>query len=292
MILLTALALMAVLDVLYTYVYETSKPKNKIQYLLRMKPQKIDYVFLGSSRTLNHIVPETVTEITGKSAMNFGIEGSTLRDNLLELEILLKRNVKMSAVFINVDNVYNRESASTLVMTDAMPFIRNPLLVEYFRENAEDFHLKYYIPFYRYMSADYALGIRSVIQSVIGSTQFVDHRNGFKPRLVVQQMKSLSLPDEAPAKNQSLEQIKQLCQKHDIDLVLFCSPICSKTGKMDYVQKLKIRLPELKDYSTTAHDSLFGNCKHLLEKGAVIFTRQLMLDYQDDLKRKSGAKPD
>ncbi|HCQ12005.1 hypothetical protein [Flavobacterium sp.] len=78
---------MFALDCIYTYVYENAIPRNKTQYLLKLKNERIDYVFLGSSRLENHIVTKLVEEKTGKKALNLGVQGGRLDDMSLMIKL-------------------------------------------------------------------------------------------------------------------------------------------------------------------------------------------------------------
>ena len=85
-ILVVIIALMYLLDTLYTYVYKNSIPRNKVSYLLSLNDKKIDYVFLGSSRVDNNIIAKVIETETGKIAINFGVQGAKLDDYFLMLQ--------------------------------------------------------------------------------------------------------------------------------------------------------------------------------------------------------------
>lgn len=57
------------LDTVYTEVYIRSHIRNKTKYVLQMNNQKINYIFLGSSRVENHIDTELVNKLTSKKAL-------------------------------------------------------------------------------------------------------------------------------------------------------------------------------------------------------------------------------
>lgn len=75
--------------------------------------------------------------------------------------------------------------------------------------------------------------------------------------------------------------LKRICEEHQIVVVFFCAPFCSVTENKEYIEKLKSKLPELKDYSKgfddrLFYDRLFYDCAHLNEQGAIFFTKQLV----------------
>ena len=92
LLIILVVALMLFFDWIYTYTYTTANPRNKIQYLVQLKAQKYDIIFLGSSRVANHIDPKFFNELSHKKTLNLGIEGAGLNDNLLELKLFLKNN--------------------------------------------------------------------------------------------------------------------------------------------------------------------------------------------------------
>jgi len=66
-ILVGIIMVLFLLDILYTYVYNNSFPRNKTQYILSLKEgEKLDYVFLGSSRVENSIVSKTYRKNNNK----------------------------------------------------------------------------------------------------------------------------------------------------------------------------------------------------------------------------------
>ena len=77
-----------VLDVLYTAVYLKSSKRNKIEYVFDSKDKKFDVVFLGSSRTQNHMVAK-IFLYKGISAYNFGMSGSKLDETALLLKLMV-----------------------------------------------------------------------------------------------------------------------------------------------------------------------------------------------------------
>ncbi|NJM79320.1 MAG: hypothetical protein HC854_06315 [Flavobacterium sp.] len=54
------------LDVIYTFLYTKVIDTSKFQFIKKQEDTKFNYVFLGSSRVVNHIHPEVIDSITNK----------------------------------------------------------------------------------------------------------------------------------------------------------------------------------------------------------------------------------
>ncbi|NUY82500.1 hypothetical protein HUK80_16460 [Flavobacterium sp. MAH-1] len=281
LILLTVVTLAYLADWLYTATFEKAPARNKFQYILAMQPHEIDNVFLGSSRTANHIVSSEFSRITGESAVNLGIEGAVFEDNLLELKLLLDRKVRIKTVYLQVDYLFEKQGVSNIANSAALPFIRNGVVKSHLQSKLPDFKAAYYLPFYRYLSADYAIGFREFFFSAVGKKNRIDFSDGFEAKPGNEKLSPLELPKTISDSNATLLEFEKICKARDIKLVLFCAPLCSQTQNLDYVKKLKSKLPGLRDYSAALPDSLFFNCGHLNEKGAYEFTEKLALDSEN-----------
>jgi hypothetical protein len=277
MVLAVTAVCMFVFDLGYTNVFSGAKPRTKIRYLLNMPAQHIDYVFVGSSRTANHIATKEVEKLTHKTAINLGIEGAVLQDNLLELKLLLSRKVTMQKLFLQVDYVFENEKISYIANSEALPFIHDPVISEHLKNSLPGYNAMYYVPFYRYLVTDYRIGFRELTFSALDKKPKVDLSDGFLPlKCTAERHDQFSLPASIAQRNRALEQIVALCKKHKIELVLFCAPYCSRTQHFDYIDKLKRKYPNLYDFSRTMSDGDFCNCGHLDEQGALKFTKLLM----------------
>ncbi len=266
---------MVILDVIYTKVYTNANPRNKFQYILSLKPQNMDNVFLGSSRTANHIVTEDVRMLSRESAINLGIEGAVFEDNLLELKLLMGNHIKIKRVFMQVDNLYENEGVSNIANAEALPFINNSIIKEHLKDQLEEFPAKYYIPFYRYMVTEHKIGLREFFATIVNKKPSVDLQNGYIAKYGKNKLVTSKFPNKIREKNETLDKISQICKLNNIKLIYFVAPICSKTEGIDYLKKLKIKLPELKDFSRLLGDDYFYNCAHLNDDGARLFTKIL-----------------
>ena len=268
---------MIVFDVIYAYVYEHGEPRNKTEYILNLKNKRIDYVFLGSSRVENHISTKLVEERTGKKALNLGVQGATLDDAFLLLKIMVHNNITTEKVFLQVDDSYNIEDPSIIVGTESLPYIRSNKIIRQHRKDNNDYNLNYYVPFYRYSKNDYKIGFREFIGSLVGKKIHINFSDGFDP--IDQKFKTTEymLPGTIKNENGVLSAISLFCKQNSIEMVYFCAPYCSEIGNIDYVTKLKERVPDLVDFSQSMTNTIyFKDCGHLNEKGALLFTEKLI----------------
>ncbi len=276
----SVLIIMTVLDLVYTYGYIHAKPRNKVQYILKLKNKKIDYGFLGSSRVDNHIVTKMVEKATGGTAINLGVQGGKLDVTYLILQLLLDNNVQFKKLFIEIDYNYNIEGNSNFFKAETLPYIRNNSIINTFqKKNNPDYFLCYYLPFYRYASNDYKIGFREFFNSTTSKHSTENFADGFNPRKEPFHDKGYTLPKTINKSNKMLDNIDRLCKEKHIDVTYFCAPFCSQVATSDYPEKLQQKIPNFKNYSKTLLDQkYYVNCGHLNEDGAKLFTKILIDD--------------
>jgi len=276
------LIVLFLLDMLYTKIYNNAYPRNKTQHILNLKKgEKLDYVFLGSSRVENTVMPSIIEDITGKSTINLGTQGAKLDDINIFLRLLISREVEIERLFVQVDYVYNNETSSDIVRSQSLPFIKsNSIIKHYLKRVDSNYNKNYYIPFYRYATNDYRLGFREFFATTVKKKSAIDFKDGFVPvygSIEDSDIVSLGLPTKILDKNKSLVEIDSLCKANNIKVTYFCAPFCSKLETNNYLSKLKSKLPNFEDFSAVIkEDSLFNNCSHLNEKGALKFTKYLV----------------
>ncbi|WP_313803860.1 hypothetical protein [Flavobacterium sp.] len=243
-----------------------------------MKNTKIDYVFLGSSRVQNHIVTKLVEKETGKKALNLGVQGGKLDDVSLLLKLLKQNNNTFEKVLIQVDYLYNYESPSTIVGCESLPYIRsNDIVKKHVKENNPDYEQNHNVPFYRYNVNDFKLGFREFFSSLINKKARLDLSDGFEAKNQKFRKSNYKLPQNIADKNDDLIAIQTFCKENKIEVVYFCAPFCKYAGNLEYVEKLKVKIPELRDFSKAiSDDDYFKDCAHLNGKGAELFTKMLV----------------
>lgn len=272
------LSLMTVLDIVYTRIYENSYPRTKFQYLRSLKNKKVDYIFLGSSRVENGIVPSVIFNKTNKIAVNLGFQAAKLADVYTVLQLIKEYNIHCEKIFIQVDYIYNFvDGNSNIFQYEMIPFIReNEIAKEYCERYVESPNANYYIPFYRYCTNDLKIGFREIFVNVINKRTNIVGDRGYGGRYGNSSQLQGSLPNIILERNTILDDIQSFSKKNNINVVYFCAPFCKNICNIDFISKLKKKIPEFKDFSRAIQDDkMFVNCNHLNDNGAKRFTEIL-----------------
>jgi hypothetical protein len=269
------LLLMTVLDVVYTKIYENSYPRTKFQYLRSLKNKKVDYIFLGSSRVENGIVPSVIFNKTNKIAINLGFQAAKLADIYTVLQLIKEYNIHCEKILIQVDYIYNVvDGNSNIFQYEMIPFIReNAITKEYCKSYFESPNANYYIPFYRYCINDLKIGFREVFANVVDKRTNIVNNGGYGGRYENSSQLRGSLPDIILDNNIILDNIQSFSKQNNINVLYFCAPFCKNINNIDFISKLKNKIPEFKDFSRAVQDDkMFVNCNHLNDNGAKRFT--------------------
>lgn len=272
-----AVGLMVVLDICYSYVFKHSEPRSKIQKILQVSNVNYNYVFLGSSRTENHIDCEIITQITGKSCINFGISGGTIGDMVVLMKLMEANELTYDKVFLQVDYNYNHKGLSANFKARLMPFINEPAVKRELSLLGIDQSIKT-VPFYRYIKNDQVIGFREFMTSVLNKKPKTDLNIGFAPKIGIGNLVSSSLPSAINDKNNEIMILKELVIHQGGELQFFTAPFCSKKqGIDDFMNLVKEKIPGLWDYSRiyADRDEFFYNCGHLNKNGASDFSQIL-----------------
>ena len=267
-----------VLDFIYTKVYDHSIPRTKLQYLLKLKHQSLDVLFLGSSRVANHIDVKLFDQLSHKKTLNMGVEGAGLNDNLLQLKLFLSQN-KVKTIVLQIDNNIENALPSNITKAEAMPFINNEIIDSHIKEySKEEYFNLSYLPFYRYAVNDSKIGFRECFFSIINKKPAIEPSVGYTPKFghSIPAIKTTKLGKSGPIpSNKVLEQIQVICASQQVQLLYFISPYCSKIKTENYIVELHKVLPNLIDLSQNYDDNLFFNCGHLNDEGAQLLTKRL-----------------
>lgn len=269
---------MSVLDLIYTNVYETSYPRSKFQYLRSLKNKKVDYIFIGSSRVENGIIPSVIYDKTGKKAVNFGFQAAKLIDIYTVLQLIKEYNIKYEKVFIQVDYIYNFvDGNSNILQYEMVPFVReNAIVKEYSDKFTANPNSNYYIPFYRYCNNDLKIGFREIFANLIHKRTTVVTNKGYVARNGNSVELKGALPDVILNTNPILDNIQSFIKQNKIEVVFYCAPFCENNQNKNFTLKLKTKIPGLQDFSgVITDDTMFLNCNHLNDSGAKRFTEIL-----------------
>jgi len=269
------LIVMSVLDFAYTKVYETSFPRSKFQYLRSLKNQKVDFIFIGSSRVENGIVPSIIEDRTGKKAVNFGFQAAKLGDIYTLLQLIKEYNIQYETILIQVDYIYNiPEGHSNIFEFEMMPFIRdNAITKQYSDQYSEHPIANYYVPFYRYCGNDLKIGFREIFANLVHKKTNIIPSKGYGAIYGTSSALKGSLPDVILDKNEIANRIQSLVKQNKMKVVFYCAPFCKYNQNKDFITKLKTKIPVLVDFSQVLKDdTMFLNCNHVNDTGAKRFT--------------------
>lgn len=284
-VIIAILIAMLVLDVVYTKIYESSYPRTKFQYFRSLKDKKVDYIFIGSSRVENAIIPAVIKDKTGKTAVNLGFQAAKLGDIYTLLQLVKEYHIQYETILIQVDYIYNIKGGhSTIFEYEMMPFVRdNAITKQYSDSYGEHPMSNYYLPFYRYCSNDLKIGFREVFANVVRKKTNVIDQKGYVGRFGNSAELAGGLPTVLLNKNATLDSIHSFIKQNRMKVVFFIAPVCRNSKNQDFISKLKTKIPELKDFSRALNeDQLFIDCNHLNDSGArrftEIFTEEVLMN--------------
>ncbi len=266
---------MVILDIAYSYVFKKSEPRSKIQKILQLSDAHYEYVFLGSSRTENHIDCKIITEITGKSCINFGISGGSIGDMVVLMRLMEANNVKFEKAFLQLDYNYNHRGLSSNFKARLMPFINEGSVKSELDMVAIEKAQKT-IPFYRFMKNDQVIGFREFFSSMINKKPRTDLNVGFAPKIGVGKYVATSFPKQISTSSIEVEALQALIDDMGKELQFFTAPYCPDVQRRETAMKqLNKRVARLWDYSSLYDnkETFFFNCGHLNKMGAEDFSR-------------------
>lgn len=268
-----------VLDALYTAVYLKSSKRNKIEYVINSKNKKFDLIFMGSSRTQNHMVAKLFND-KGISAYNFGMSGSKLDETALLLKLMLERNYKIKNIILDIDLNLNSNSYSSGVRAMYMPYLLSSQTIRNHYKSLKDYNKMVYIPFYRYIKNDAKIGFREMFFSLAHKKSNSLDNFGYFPLKGNGKNMSFDLSDYSPKRNIAYEEIKAICKKNNIHLIAISTPMCQECHSDDYFNSIKSVYPEVYNYeSKVTEDHYFSSCGHMNVEGATVFTTIILNDF-------------
>ncbi|WP_232226280.1 hypothetical protein [Flavobacterium sp. ACAM 123] len=274
--LFTILISMSILDYVYTSIYEKSCPRTKFQFLRSLKDKQIDYLFIGSSRVENSIVPSLITKRTNKEVANLGFQAAKMIDIYTILQLVKKYNIHFEKIFIQIDYNYNLIGGNSAMFQYQMtPFVReNDINKVYSDNHSTNAFATYYVPFYRYCSNDLKIGFREVFANVINKRTRMVQQKGYEAMHGSSNDLGGGLPNTIIDSNRTFDNIKLFCKNNNIDVEYYTAPFSKSTKNIDFISKLKIKIPELQDFSGAIDDDkLFVNYSHLNNDGAKQFAK-------------------
>ncbi|RZK13177.1 MAG: hypothetical protein EOO46_00395 [Flavobacterium sp.] len=286
---LLALLVLTAVDFAYTWIFTSAAPKDKIALLRSHKGEKIDYIFVGSSRVNNSIVPSIIEKRTGKTALNLGVSSARPHDVLTIVKLLKAYDIKCDSIFVQVDYGFNHFDSSVMMEFQVMPFIwQHPEMRDHIDYLPNAFALKY-VPFFRYAAYDQKLGIHALYRAFrSGRPSEIQKSDGYMARKGQRMLPEYSLPSTIVGRNKYHDALEKFAENNNLHLVYFTSPFFKTVRTENFMRKLRTKVPALHDYSKSIKiDRLFSNQSHLNHEGAKYFTNLLI----DDLLKKRATEP-
>lgn len=268
------------LDCTYTKVFEKSLPRTKFQNLRALKNQSVDYVFLGSSRVENGIIPELIQNKTGKNAINLGFQASKMADIFFVLQLLDEYQIKYKKAFIQVDYIFNIENGFSNVLSyEILPFIHeSDVISNHCQLNDKvNFWRNKYIPFYRYSITSQKIGLREVFSNLLKKKTPIYENKGYSALYGHMSGGNYALPTTIISHNKYLDSIVKYSLSTKKEVTFFTAPFRISNGDFSFMNKLMTKVPNLKDFSNELpNDKYFQNNSHLNNDGAIAFTNILI----------------
>ncbi|TRX13490.1 hypothetical protein [Flavobacterium gawalongense] len=276
----TIFLLLVVLDFFYTTVYLHSSKRGKIEEVFNSKSQRLDVVFLGSSRANNHFVAPMFAD-KGLKTFNFGMSGGHLFEASLLLQLMIERKYIIRNVIVEADLNLSYEGRADGVAAKFLPYIHQSETIKNHFSGESDFFACYYVPFYRYIAYETKIGFREAFFTAIHKEGVGFKNLGYYPLGVNPKanMKN-DIRNLKPVRNKHYENIKRLCKENKINLIAIMTPMCSNTKGLDYFQKVNTIYPEIHNYEDVVQgDQYFSSCGHLNDSGARLFTKIILKDF-------------
>lgn len=264
-----ALVLLWVLDLAYTTVYKTSTPRTKFQLLRSVAGKEFDYLFLGSSRVDNFIIPRQIERQTGRSSINLGFQSSRPVDIYHMQRILSAYEIRAPKTFVQLDYYYNSTDRSRMMEFEMMPFIRENDAVRNNYAYRDDFKMLYYAPFLRYCLFDHKIGFREIVQNMLGRKTSLAKNMGYNPLTRTMAHVNESCPLVIVDHQPMIDSIRTEAVRQNSELTFFASPLHPDVRNRNFVKALSKKVGGLSDYTDFLTDPTdFANATHVNDKGA------------------------
>lgn len=276
--LLMVLILAVVLDYCYTAIYLHSSKRSKVEQIYNSKNENYDVIILGSSRANNHFVAP-LFEQKGLKTFNYGLSGGHLFEASLLLKLMVERHYKIKNVLLEADLNLSNEQRAEGVSARFLPYLHQSKTIRDHFSKEKDFRQLYYIPFYRYIAFDTRIGFRETYKTALQEpTNSLDHLGYYPLGNKKGNMKN-NIINLKPLHNLYYEEIKQICKRNQINLIVVTTPMCSAVTGMDYFEKVIKIHPEIHNYENAVEgDQYFSSCGHLNDAGARLFTKRIIRD--------------
>lgn len=269
-----------VLDFAFTYLFQHSQPYTKAQYIHTLKNQKFDYIFMGSSRVENSVIPEIIEQKTNKKTLNLGMSALKLKDMIFILKLLKEYNISYKKIFIQVDYSYNKqEDYSKFFSSELLPYSSNSgnEITNYLAATNSNYFFLKHVPFLKYSSSEQLIGFRKIFLSSLKRTTIFSKNKGYKAIFGSSVKVIEEMPNYLIESNKYQLEIDNFAKKEKLNVNYFSTPVSNNTRNLDFFNKLKKNIPSLTNlHDVIAEEKYFNDNCHLNDEGAIVFTNILI----------------
>jgi hypothetical protein len=277
-----------VLDIAFTHVFKKGY-YTKIQWLYKMEGQHFDYALHGSSRAFTTIDIPGIDSAKKLKGINISVDGSSIPDQYIMLKLFLKNGNTVKKLYLQIDPFSsNTEDLFDFAIPKFLPYMKEKMVFDHFKQFGGEWYAFRYIPFYRYAKYNTLWGAHEVLidQFHILPQDFDQYGDFFYPNVNYKGPEKLRhLTFDLNGKYKFLNQIIDLCKEHHIQLVLFTAPVADIIIDADYKQNIAAftQMMKAKDVAYYNYGDLYGNDPkffyneiHITKEGAADFTNKLL----------------
>jgi hypothetical protein len=265
-----------------------------------------DIIVNGSSRALNHYDPRIISDLTGMSAYNLGMNGVQIDVQMAVLQTYLKHNTKPKLVVQNIDAFIFEATEQGQIYDPGlyMPYLADAQLYEPLRRIDPAVWKWKHMPLYGYAVEDMRFTWISGLLGCLGYSGREDYFLGFNPRYTewtedferfkasIGDGKSYRIERRAI---EAFTSIIETCRAQNIPLIFVYSPeyyemqglVRNRNAIFGTIQQFCAKFQILFwDYSESAlcqQRDYFYNSQHLNARGAEQFSRELSLQLRRDV---------
>ena len=274
------------------------KSCSKQNWILNIKNQQFDFVFLGSSRVEGMMDVGFLCKETGLKGINLGVSGAGHEELFLLFNMFLKNGNKVKKLYYQND-IYGFQVKAGVSYHfhdyEFLPYLNDSTVISVFKELRP--HLKFYawkyIPFAKYAEFNVKYPIKTLFSNRICYNDLYDSFGSvFFNKLNMPFEYNMPKMPKAYSFNpiglNYVKKILKLTQKHNIELSLYTAPEYTDLYQTQLNRKeLNIKIKELSEQyngeywlfendSICQEKSLFVNATHLNEKGTKLFTNKFL----------------
>ncbi len=269
--------------------------ENEVWNSIYGERTNVDIAIYGSSRAWVHINPEIISEATGRSTYNYGMDGHNFWLQYLRHVELLKHQSTPKVIIHSLDVFTLQKVKGLYGMDQFLPYMLWNTNMREYTSSYEGYHLwDYYIPLVRYYGKRTLL--TKSLKSFIKKTPYKPYRNnGYRAmdvswnedfKKAKEQIKEYKIRLDS-ASVSLFEGYLQQCKQQKIEVVLVYTPeyiegqgfIANRQGLIKYYDSIahQFGIPFI-DYSKDSicyNKQYFYNATHLNQTGSMLLSQKL-----------------